>query len=165
MVRFLEQEVDEIRDVVADIVSTMVKRKAVKRAPSPSEESAKLLAKLAEDLAGMGITTADKGPSAPKQRTVLQPEQQRVQQVMVQLQHNMLRLQQSVSEGRKDVGSERYDIGFSLGTLVRLYFGPTDLQSNPQALPEAFALALSQSYVAAGSNLQLLIDGLAGVCF
>lgn len=168
MVRLLESEVDEIRDVVADIVRTMIKRKAEKTTKESEQDS--VLAKLADDLAAMGIATAAKAapaPAAPKQeheqRPSLQPDQQQVQKVMVQLQHNLLRLQDSLNLGSKNVSTERYDIGYSLGTLVRLYYGPTNLQSNPQALPDAFALALQQTYVAAGSNLQLLIDGLACV--
>ena len=167
MVRLLESEVDEIRDVVADIVRTMIKRKAEKTTKESEQDS--VLAKLADDLAAMGIATAAKAApaAAPKQeheqRPSLQPDQQQLQKVMVQLQHNLLRLQDSLSLGSKNVSTERYDIGYSLGTLVRLYFGPTNLQSNPHALPDAFALALQQTYVAAGSNLQLLIDGLACV--
>jgi hypothetical protein len=174
MVQLLQQEVDEIRDVVEDIVSTMIRRKASKAAVQTFPTQQDSMAQLANDLAAMGIATAAKAAPAPvppvqeyQLRTLLQPEPNRIQHVMVELQHGMMQLQHLIMQGRPkeccDVDKVRYNIGYSLGTLVRLFYGPTNLQNNPQALPDAFGLALQQTYVASESALQLLIAGLSGI--
>lgn len=180
MVHLLQQEVDEIRDVVEDIVSTMIKRKAsTKTAPAVRDSSSACpMAQLANDLAAMGIATATKAAPATaapvqeyKLRELLHPEPYRIQQVMIELQHGMQQLTHLIMQGRPkechEVDKVRYNIGYSLGTLVRLFYGPTNLQNNPQALPDAFGLALNQTYVAADSSgagaLQLLIAGLSGI--
>lgn len=174
MVHLLQTEVDEIRDVVEDIVSTMVRRKKNAATKAPSVLCP--MAQLANDLAAMGIATADKAAAAApasqvqeyKLRELLTPEPYRIQQVMMELQHGMMQLQHLITQGRSkscctEVDKVRYNIGYSLGTLVRLFYGPTNLQNNPQALPDAFGLALQQTYVAAESSLQLLIAGLSGI--
>lgn len=176
----LQQEVDSIQDVVSDIVSSMVKRKTARRDACDIKAQQDNLSQLMRDLASMGLSAAQHGPK----HKLLQnpPEPVKVQQVMLELQHGMTQLGYLVLQARRsepgcaackqqscamcaEVDRVRYNIGYNLGTLVRLFYGPTTLQDDPQALPDAFAMALQQTYVnvAAENPLQLLIAGLSGI--
>jgi hypothetical protein len=174
----LQQEVDSIQDVVSDIVSSMVKRKTAKRDACDVKAQQDNLSQLMRDLASMGLTAAQPGPKHKLLQTP--PEPLKVQQVILELQHGMTQLGYSVVQARRsscsacrhqdcatcqEVDKVRYSIGYNLGTLVRLFYGPTTLQDNPQALPDAFAMALQQTYVQVASEnpLQLLIAGLSGI--
>lgn len=174
----LQQEVDSIQDVVSDIVSSMVKRKTARRDACDIKAQQDNLSQLMRDLASMGLSTAQQGPKHKPLQTP--PEPVRVQQVMLELQYGMTQLGCIVLQARRsscaacrqldcatcqEVDKVRYNIGYNLGTLVRLFYGPTTLQENPQALPDAFAMALQQTYVhvAAENPLQLLIAGLSGI--
>lgn len=168
MVHLLQQEVDQIHEMVAEIVKSMSEKKKLQQRSSQPD----IMSQLADDLAALGMTaTATKPPPAapePTQlRVIRQPEQQRVQQVTMQLQHDMMQLEFLILQGRrqgcKELDKVRYNIGYSLGTLVRLFYGPTDLQVHPQALPDAFALALKHAAVPAESSLQLLVAGLSSI--